>query len=283
VWVLTNIFEKDRQFLKPGAEATILYQGRRLKARMTDALPQFDAQSRTLKTRFEVDNPDYVLQPDMFVDVELDVEMPPAITVPADAVFDSGLRKTVFVDRGSGHFEARRVETGWRLGGRVEIVRGLMEGERVAGAANFLLDSESRMRAAAAGIFNPETDPVCGMEVDRDAAGNAKRTATHDGHAYYFCSDDCKKKFEADPAKYLAPHDHAPGKAPAEAKVSMTGMPAPKSGATPAATMVTDPVCGMEIDPKDAAGKAEYEGKTYYFCSLDCKQKFEKAPLQYIK
>ena len=174
VWVMTDIFEKDRQFLKPGAEAVVVYQGRRLTARMTDALPQFDAQSRTLKTRFELENPGYVLQPDMFVDVELHVNMPPAITVPADALFDSGLRKTVFVDHGNGKFEARRVETGWRLGDRVEVVKGLMEGERVVGAANFLLDSESRMRAASAGVFNPETDPVCGMEVDRDRAKGSR-------------------------------------------------------------------------------------------------------------
>jgi membrane fusion protein, copper/silver efflux system len=283
VWVMTDIFEKDRQFLKPGAEATVLYQGRRLRARMTDALPQFDAQSRTLKTRFELDNPGYALQPDMFVDVELSVEMPPAITVPADALFDSGLRRTVFVDRGNGHFEARRVETGWRLGGRVEILRGLMEGEHVVGAANFLLDSESRMRAASAGIFNPETDPVCGMEVDRDAAGNAKRTTTHDDHAYYFCSDDCKKKFDADPARYVDPHDHSPARVPAVAKAPMSGMPAQKSGTTAAATVVKDPVCGMDVDPNEAAGKVEYQGKTYYFCSNECQAKFEKAPKQYVK
>jgi len=204
VWVMTDIFEKDREFLKPGAEATILYQGRRLKARMSDALPQFDGQSRTLKTRFELDNPDLLLQPDMFVDVELNVEMPPAITVPADALFDSGLRKTVFVDRGNGSFEARRVETGRRLGDRVEIVKGLMEGERVVGSASFLLDSESRMRAASAGIFNPETDPVCGMDVDRDKAKTAGRMAEHDGKTYYFCSDDCKQKFAKEPERYAA-------------------------------------------------------------------------------
>ncbi len=204
VWVMTDIFEKDRQFLKPGAEATVIYQGRRLKARMSDALPQFDPQSRTLKTRFELDNPDHLLQPDMFVDVELDVEVPPAITVPADALFDSGLRKTVFVDRGNGNFEARRVETGWRLGGRIEVVRGLMEGERIVGAANFLLDSESRMKAASAGIFNAETDPVCGMEVDQKKAAAAGRTVVHEGHTYYFCADDCKSKFDKEPAKYAA-------------------------------------------------------------------------------
>jgi RND family efflux transporter MFP subunit len=203
LWVMTDVFEKDRQFLKPGAEATVLSRDRRLRARMSDALPRFDAQSRTLKTRFELDNPGYLLQPDMFVDVEIPVEMPPAITVPADAVFDSGLRKTVFVDRGRGNFEARRVETGWRLGGRVEIVKGLMEGERVVGAANFLLDSESRMRAVSAGIFNAETDPVCGMEVDEKKAAAAGRTAVHEGHTYYFCADECKKQFEAAPGKWI--------------------------------------------------------------------------------
>jgi multidrug efflux pump subunit AcrA (membrane-fusion protein)/YHS domain-containing protein len=203
MWLWTDIFEKDRQFVKPGAEAVAIYQGRRFKARMSDALPQFDTQSRTLKTRFELDNPGNVLQPDMFVDVELNVDMPPAITVPADAVFDSGLRKTVFVDRGNGNFEARRVETGWRLGGRVEIVGGLMEGERVVAAANFLLDSESRMRAVSAGIFNAETDPVCGMEVDQKKAAAAGRTAVHEGRSYYFCADECKKQFDAAPGQWI--------------------------------------------------------------------------------
>ena len=152
VWVMTDIFEKDRQFLKPGAKATILYQGRRLQARMSDALPQFDPQSRTLKTRFELDNPGHVLQPDMFVDVEFEAAVPPAVTVPAEAVLDSGLRKTVFVDRGNGYFEPRRVETGWRAGDRVQILEGLMAGERVVISGNFLLDSESRMKSAAQGV-----------------------------------------------------------------------------------------------------------------------------------
>ena len=304
VWVLTDLFEKDRQFLKPGAEAIVLYQGRRLKARMTDALPQFDPDSRTLKTRFELDNPGFVLQPGMFVDVELDVEMPPAITVPADALFDSGLRRTVFVDRGNGSFEARRVETGWRLGDRIEVVRGLMEGERVVASANFLLDSESRMRAVSAGIFDPETDPVCGMEVDGKRAAAAGRTVQHEGSTYYFCADDCKRKFQADPGHYAgAAHDagrQAP--APAPAKAALPGpkraAPMPRTMATPAAGdghaehaampagPVKDLVCGMDVDPKEAeaAGlKAEHDGKAYYFCSEDCRKKFQANPAEYVK
>jgi len=288
LWVLTDIFEKDRQFLKPGAEASVLYQGRRLKARMSDALPQFDAQSRTLKTRFELDNPGNVLQPDMFVDVELAVEMPPAMTVPADAVFDSGLRKTVFVDRGNGNFEARRVTTGWRLGDRIEIVGGLMEGERIVAAANFLLDSESRMKAASAGILNPETDPVCGMDVDRETARAAGRTATHGGTTYYFCADDCKKKFEADPEKYLtAGHDHGssapmPAGKPAAAAPAAGGHPGASS--QEAAARVKDVICGMDVDPREAAAaglKSEYKGTTYFFCSDQCKKTFDKEPAKH--
>ncbi len=282
VWVMTDIFEKDRQFLTPGAEATVLYQGRRLKARMSDALPQFDAQSRTLKTRFELDNPGHILQPDMFVDVELDVSMPPAITVPADAIFDSGLRKTVFVDRGNGNFEARRVEIGWRLGDRVEVLRGLMEGERVVGAANFLLDSESRMKAVSAGIFNAEIDPVCGMDVDQKRATAAGRTFEYEGTKYYFCSDGCVNKFKTEPAKFVtASHDHAPP--PPAIKGQAAPMP---SMAKAAAVAVKDVVCGMDVDPKEATSaglKSDYQGKTYYFCAKDCKTKFDAEPGRWIK
>ena len=207
VWVMAEIFERDSAFLKPGTRATVLYQGRRFEATMSNALPQFDAQTRTLKTRFELDNPDDLLRPDMFVDVELHADMPAALTVPADAIVDSGLRKTVFVDRGHGYFEPRRVETGWRVGDRVQVVKGLMPGERVVLSGNFLLDSESRMKSAAMGLYTPETDPVCGMDVDRDAAKNAGRTVTHDGTTYFFCSDDCKRTFEANPG-----HTPRPGR-----------------------------------------------------------------------
>jgi RND family efflux transporter MFP subunit len=203
VWVMAEIFERDSAFFKPGTRATVLYQGRRLEARMSNALPQFDPQTRTLKTRFELDNPGDLLRPDMFVDVELHADMPAALTVPADAIVDSGLRKTVYIDRGDGYFEARRVETGWRVGDRVQVVKGLMPGERVVVSGNFLLDSESRMKSAAMGIFDSETDPVCGMEVDRDTATSAGHTVTQNGSTYFFCSDDCKTKFRGDPAKYV--------------------------------------------------------------------------------
>ncbi len=159
-----------------------------------------------------------------------------------------------------------------------------MEGERIVAAANFLLDSESRMSAAAAGVLNAELDPVCGMEVDAKKVAAAGRTATHDGHTYYFCSDECKKKFEAEPAKYIEPHSHEP--MPTTPKASMAAAAAAPKPAAVRSAPVKDPVCGMDVDPKDPAvarRKVEYQGKSYYFCSDMCKEDFQKDPAAYVK
>jgi Cu(I)/Ag(I) efflux system membrane fusion protein len=266
VWVMTDFFEKDRQFMKPGALATVRYQGRRLMACMSHALPQFDPASRVLKTRFELDNPGQVLLPDMFVDVELPVDKPEAITVPADAVIDSGRHKTVYVEKGKGVFEPRMVEIGWRLGDRVQIARGLEPGERIVVAGNFLIDSESRMKmpdsASAANTDKAKTvkDLVCGMDIDPKSANTTK--TVYKCETYYFCCDSCKKSFEANPEKYVAQE-----------------APAPLAEATTA----KDLVCGMNVDPKSPnTFKTQYKGKTYYFCAEMCKKSFDADPEKYV-
>lgn len=204
VWVLADVYEREAKFIPLGAKALVRYEGHVLPAQISTALPQFDPASRTLKVRLELDNPGYLLRPDMFVDVEFPVRLPPAVTVPADAVVDSGLRKIVYVDRGDGQLEPRQVETGWRFGDRVAITRGLADGERVAVAGAFLVDSESRMKLAALGPTEQAKagsakDPVCGMEVD--PAKGAK--FEYQGKTYYFCSDSCRKAFQKDPQRYL--------------------------------------------------------------------------------
>ena len=214
VWILTDVFENESGYFRPGYHAKVTHreQNRTFAARVSDVPPQFDGSTRALKVRLEADNPGFALRPDMFVDVELPIRLPPAIVVPADAILDSGLRKTVFVDRGNGFFEPRRVETGRRLGGTAEIAKGLMAGERIVVSGNFLIDSESKMRMAAAGAPAPSqaaqtgaraTDPVCGMEVDAGAAKDLGMVSVHDGTSYYFCSAGCKEKFEKNPKQYL--------------------------------------------------------------------------------
>jgi Cu(I)/Ag(I) efflux system membrane fusion protein len=207
VWILADLYEREGEDVRPGLNARVFTAqnpDRELQAQVSNILPQFDRETRTLKVRLEAENPGYLLRPDMFVNVEFPIHIPSSLTVPADAVVDTGLRKTVFVDRGNGFFEPRHVKAGRRFEGRVEIVEGLAEGERIVVSGTFLIDSESRMKEAAAGIITKAwKDPVCGMEVDESKAKAAGRTSRYKDEAYYFCSDYCKQEFDKDPGKYL--------------------------------------------------------------------------------
>jgi len=207
VWILADLFPIEiAGDPQPGMKARVKLpdQKKEFQATVAKVLPQFDANSRTLKVRLELDNPGYVLRPDMFVDVEFPVTLPPALSIPVDAILDSGLRKTVFVDRRNGFFEPREVETGFRYGNRVEITKGLEEGERIVISGNFLIDSESRLEMAASGMIGTlSKDPVCGMDVSVNKATKAGRKASYKGKTYYFCVDECKKQFEKEPGKYV--------------------------------------------------------------------------------
>jgi RND family efflux transporter MFP subunit len=206
VWIVADLFENEAQYLQPGkaVKVSLPHQKKIFQAKVSDVLPQFDEATRTLKVRLEADNPDYALRPNMFVDIELPISLPPAISVPADAVLDSGVKKTVFVDHGDGAFEARDVETGWRIGNRVEIIKGLKPGEQIVVSGNFLIDSETRLELAAAGMVRTMSkDPVCGMDVSRNKAEKAGRRVKVGSVTYYFCSDECKEQFEKNPAHYI--------------------------------------------------------------------------------
>ena len=207
IWILADLYENEAQFVKAGEKVRVSYpyQNKTFQATVSKVLPTFDPATRTLKVRLDADNPGYYLRPDMFVDVEFPINLPPTIRVPVDAVLDSGLKKTVFVDRGNGYFEPREVETGWRFGDRVEITKGLQPGEQIVISGNFLIDSESRMKLAAAGMFGEVTkDPVCGLKVDESKAKAAGFQSTYENQTYYFCSEGCKEHFEKNPGRYAA-------------------------------------------------------------------------------
>lgn len=198
VWVLVDVLEGDLALARPGVAVQVSVPGRpgKLPAVVSQVPPQFDPMSRTMKVRLEMANPGALLRPDMYVDAELLVTRPEALTVPVDAIVDSGLRRTVFVESGEGVYEPRAVETGWRADGRVEILSGLSAGDRIVVSGTFLVDSESQLRATAAGVKGPVAkDPICGMEVDEAKARAEGKVATHGGKTHYFCSDSCKATF----------------------------------------------------------------------------------------
>jgi RND family efflux transporter MFP subunit len=203
VWVLADTYGSEADQLKPGTSVKVSLPNRNrvFSAKVSKVPPIFDQNSKTLKVRLEVDNPGYLLRPEMFVDVELPVRIPSMLSVPSDAVLDSGLKKTVYVEKSVGLFEPREVATGRNVGNRVEILSGLKLGERIAISGTFLLDSESRMKSAASGITGtPRQDPVCGMYVDESKA-RAKGVVIESGaKTNFFCSEDCKIKFQKQPA-----------------------------------------------------------------------------------
>ena len=278
VWIQADLYENEGQFVRAGlkVQARLPNQNKSLWATVSDTLPIIDPVTRTLKVRLETDNPDYALRPDMFVDVEFPINLPAAISVPAEAVLDSGLKKTVFVDRGNGYFEPRKVETGWRLGDRVEITEGLKPGEKIVTSGNFLIDSESRMRLAAAGIYGEASkDPVCGVNLDESKAKAAGHQVQIKEKTYYFCSEECQEQFEKHPERYIK--DNNP-----EIQASAVGAGDKKPEAP---VMAKDPVSGLEVDPDFARAmglKREYQGKIYYFRQAASLEKFDLDPQSYI-
>jgi RND family efflux transporter MFP subunit len=155
VWIMADVFEYEAANIHVGQAARVSIQaipGRVFNARVDFLQPQVDPMTRTLKVRLNMDNAGEMLKPDMYADVEFQVNIPSKLTVAADAVLNSGDRKTVFIDRGNGYLEPRRVKTGEREGDRIQILSGLSGGERVVTSGNFLIDSESQMKAAASGM-----------------------------------------------------------------------------------------------------------------------------------
>jgi RND family efflux transporter MFP subunit len=149
VWILLDVGGADAQFLRPGMTAQVKLPtfSTSIRAHVSrDVRPQFDPATQSSKVRLEADNPAFLLRPDMFVDVDVEIPRPSGITVPADAVVTTGLRNTVFVERSAGIFEPREVEIGPRFGDRLTILNGVSAGERIAVTGTFLLDSETRMK-----------------------------------------------------------------------------------------------------------------------------------------
>jgi Cu+-exporting ATPase len=105
-------------------------------------------------------------------------------------------------------------------------------------------------------------DPVCGMKILPEKAAGKQE---YEGQTYYFCSKSCTEKFKTDPAGYVSPK------------------PVAKASPAAAAKLITDPVCGMQVDPVTAAGMVEHGGVRYFFCSQGCVSKFQADPSKYLQ
>ena len=151
VWVVADVYEAEIRQVTVGTPATLTltaYPDRSFTGKVAFIAPMLDPQTRTVKVRLSFANPAGDLRPEMFGEVLLSVAARDGLVVPVDAIIDSGTVQVVFVAQGSGRFVPRLVETGQRDGAQVEITRGVTAGEQVVVRANFLIDSESRLRGS---------------------------------------------------------------------------------------------------------------------------------------
>jgi Cu(I)/Ag(I) efflux system membrane fusion protein len=152
VWALADIAERDLGMIALGQKASVrprAYPNVAATGEVVLIYPHLNAQTRTARVRIELPNPDGLLRPDMYVDVEIATGTDaPVLTVSGSAIIDSGGRQIVLLDKGEGRFEPRAVKLGRRGDGRVEIKDGLAENDKVVVTANFLIDAESNLKAA---------------------------------------------------------------------------------------------------------------------------------------
>ena len=160
VWVMVDVAERDLGLIAVGQTVVVrprAYPNRPFTGKVTLIYPHLMAETRTARIRIELPNPDDLLRPDMYADVEIATGAEaPVVTVSSSAVIDSGERQIVLLDKGDGRFEPRTVKLGRRGDGRVEIMEGLSENDKVVVSANFLIDAESNLKAALNGLDSGE-------------------------------------------------------------------------------------------------------------------------------
>jgi membrane fusion protein, copper/silver efflux system len=155
VWVIADIYEYEMKEIRVGMTATMTlayYPGETFTGKVTYIYPQLDPQTRTLKARIEFSNPGLKLKPDMYTDVNLQIVYPRQISVPEEAVLDSGEEQIIFVAHGGGHFEPRKVLLGAKVDNRYIVLSGLQAGEKIVVSGNFMIDSESRLKSSMGGM-----------------------------------------------------------------------------------------------------------------------------------
>jgi Cu(I)/Ag(I) efflux system membrane fusion protein len=155
VWLLADIYEYELPFVRLGQQASVQLSylpGETFTGRAIYIYPSLNAETRTAKVRFEFTNPQGKLKPEMYANVEIKVRLGQKLAVPEGAIIDTGIRQMAIIDKGNGYFEPREVKVGSKVEGYYEVIKGLKAGERVVTSANFLVDSESKLKEALGGM-----------------------------------------------------------------------------------------------------------------------------------
>jgi RND family efflux transporter MFP subunit len=181
VWVLAQVFQNDAGKIKPGDPAEITldaYPGQVFRGKVDYLLPQLDAATRTLSVRLVLSNADVKLRPGMYVNVSLKLLLGRRLVVPDSAVFHSGTKSLLFTFTGEGNIQPREVEVGPHVGDQFVITKGIKAGEQIVTSANFLIDSEAQLQAAAGAFVPPPpgAGQAAAMNTSAQSQANAELT-----------------------------------------------------------------------------------------------------------
>jgi Cu(I)/Ag(I) efflux system membrane fusion protein len=155
IWVYIDVYDYEANLVKPGHMVDLTspaLPGRHFQGPVRAVDSVLNSDTRTLRVRAEVLNSDGALRPEMFLNAAIRADIGRKLAIPETAVIDTGTRKLVFVERTQGQYDPREIQTGQEADGFVEVTSGLKEGEKVVTSANFLIDSESKIKAAAQGL-----------------------------------------------------------------------------------------------------------------------------------
>ncbi len=180
VWVMVTLYEYQLPYVGIGHDAvmTLPYiPGARFEGRVIYVYPYLDEKTREVRARVEFDNPELLLKPGMFANIEIRSTLDgQRVLVPSEAILDTGERRVAFVSLGEGRFEPREVSLGVEAdGGRVEVTSGLRPGEKVVTSGQFLLDSEARIREGLAKMIKGQL--AADQEADVAVEGESELTA----------------------------------------------------------------------------------------------------------
>jgi multidrug efflux pump subunit AcrA (membrane-fusion protein) len=248
VWIYAAVFQDEIGKVRPGDAATVTldaYPGANFDGRVNFIQPQIDPMTRTARVRCEFNNLKGQLLPGMFAHVALDLPMGEQTVIPDTAVLRTGTHNLAFIDRGDGYLTPAEVELGPHVGDQFIVLKGLKPGEQIVSSANFLIDSESQLQAAA-GAFVP---PPPG--VGANAVGQASEAIPQASIA-----------FTSDPNPLVRGHN----------KVIVTlrdSKGAPISGAQVAVSFYMAAMPAMGMAAMHAQGTADDQGNGTYAANID--------------
>jgi RND family efflux transporter MFP subunit len=285
VWVLADVYQYELPWVKVGGQVEIelsYLTGKSFRGTITYIYPYLNMETKTAKVRVEVPNTQsFELKPEMYATVKItSPNSVYAVAVPDEAIIRSGERNIAVMALGGGYFDPREVKLGLTADGYVQILEGVREGEKIVVSSQFLIDSESNLKAAISQMAGH-----AGMDMSKPMEGEKAGGAEHEGHQM---TDTTKSGVHSGHDMNQQPVKKVKKAKGKQGSREMQDVPASghqghemQDKKTAVSLKFIDPVCGMEAQQKEELSYT-HKGKKYFFCSTEDLEKFKKDPEKYV-